>query len=170
MNSQTAAASLNGASQGEAESVDCAGRECCIARSLMTAANLLTRTADRVAAPLGLTSARWLMLCAIARFDEPPSVSELSSETLLTAQNVSRMLASMEREGLVQRVRAGAGGRTHAVQLTEQGSETLEQTKALADRIEVGFLAGFSQERLLRLEDDLQDLIRNLCDLDGDDE
>jgi MarR family transcriptional regulator for hemolysin len=170
MNSHAAPAHLNGAASTEPESVQCAGRECCIARSLMTAANLLTRTADRVAAPLGLTSSRWLMLCAIARFDDPPSVSELSNETLLTAQNVSRMLASMEREGLVRRVRAGAGGRTHAVRLTNQGSETLEKTRALADRIEVGFLAGFSQERLLRLEDDLQALISNLCDLDGDDE
>ena len=108
------------------------------------------------------------MLCTIAKFEDPPSVSELSAATLMTAQNVSRMLASMEREGLVARVRNGAGGRTHAVRLTEDGQTTLEQTKTLAERIEARFLSGFSDAQVLRLEDDLQRLIRNLCDDNGD--
>lgn len=140
----------------------CAGREACVARSLLTAANLLSRVGDRLSAEVGLTSSRWLMLCSISRFDDPPSVRALSEEVLLSAQNVSRMLAQMEADGLVERFNRTGSGRAMFVRLTEHGARTLERTRALADEIESWFLRGLSQEEVTRIDRDLWRLSDNL--------
>lgn len=153
---------VNTVHDGSAQEDGCSGREACVARSLLTAANLLTRVGDRLSASIGLTSSRWMMLCAISRFEEAPSVGAVSEEALLSVQNVSRMLGQMEADGLVERFTRPGAGRAVFVRLTERGSAALEQTRELADEIESWFLRGFSQAEVERIDRDLWRLSDNL--------
>lgn len=141
---------------------ECAGREACVARSLLTASNLLTRIGDRLSASIGLTSSRWLMLCTVSRCEGSPSIGALSEEVLLSVQNVSRMLGQMEADGLIERFTKPGSGRSVFVRLTEQGEATLERTRALADEIESWFLRGMSDEEVARIDRDLWRLSDNL--------
>jgi DNA-binding MarR family transcriptional regulator len=148
--------------RGTPAGTDCAGREACVARSLMTAANLLTRIGDRLSASIGLTSSRWLMLCTVSRFEGSPSIGALSEAVLLSVQNVSRMLGQMEADGLIERFTKPGSGRAVFVRLTERGEATLERTRALADEIESWFLQGMSDDEVARIDRDLWRLSDNL--------
>jgi DNA-binding MarR family transcriptional regulator len=148
--------------RGTPARADCAGREACVARSLMTAANLLTRIGDRLSASIGLTSSRWLMLCTVSRCEGSPSIGALSEAVLLSVQNVSRMLGQMEADGLIERFTKPGSGRSVFVRLTARGEAALEQTRALADEIESWFLRGMSDEEVARIDRDLWRLSDNL--------
>jgi DNA-binding MarR family transcriptional regulator len=59
----------------------------------------LLEGAERVTAPLGLTSARWQVLSAVE--DTPAPVSHVARALGLTRQTVQEMADAMAREGLV---------------------------------------------------------------------
>lgn len=145
-----------------AETHACAGEESALVRRLFTVNNMMMRLGDRLTAPIGLTSSRWLLLCALGRVEEPPTVRQLSEDALLSAQNVSRMLAAMEDEGLVERRTQPGSGRSLFVHLTDQGRTALEQTRELAKVFEQFFLDGINPEEVERTECTLQSLIDNL--------
>lgn len=120
--------------------------------------NTTMRIGDRLTAPLGLTSSRWLMLCAIhRRAEEPPRISDLSADAMLSAQNVSRMVASLEEEGLVERFNVPGTGRSTYVRLTEEGQRAIAACDQLGERFDEWFLA--------RLTDDDVDLLKQRLDL-----
>ena len=138
------------------------GKECGLVRLLFTINTLMMRTGDRLARPVGLTSSRWLLLCAVGRAEAPRSVGDLSGDALLSVQATSRMLASMEAEGLVTRFARRGAGRAVFVRLTAKGRRALEKTELLAERFELSFLKGFAPVELARLGGDLARLIENL--------
>lgn len=125
--------------------------------------NTTMRVGDRLTAPIGLTSSRWLMLCAIhRRADSPPRISDLSADAMLSAQNVSRMVASMEEEGLVERFTIPGAGRATYVKLTERGERVIEHCDRLGERLEGWFLARLKPEEVSLLKGKLDLLIENL--------
>jgi len=141
---------------------DACGQECPLVRQIFIISNVMMRLGDKLSAPIGLTSSRWLLLCAIGRIGEEASVKALSADAMLSAQNVSRMLASMEEEGLVERFTRPGHGRMVFVRLTSDGAETLEKTHELAKRFEERFLKGVSGESAEALSAELQRLLDNL--------
>ncbi|MGP1310569.1 MAG: MarR family winged helix-turn-helix transcriptional regulator [Phycisphaerales bacterium] len=125
--------------------------------------NTTMRIGDRLTAPLGLTSSRWLMLCAInRRADEPPRISDLSADAMLSAQNVSRMVASLEEEGLVERFTVAGAGRATYVRLTERGREVIDACDRLGERFDEWFLARLHDADVDLLKKKLDILIENL--------
>lgn len=127
--------------------------------------HLITRVGDRLSAEIGLTSSRWLLLCAIGEAESAggaPTVGGLSDSALLSPQAVSRMLAAMEGEGLVTRTTRAGHGRAVFVSLTGIGRVALEATEALAERFEAGMLGGLSEDEVRRIESDLGRLIENV--------
>lgn len=140
----------------------CEGRECGLVRHFFTLHHMLMRTGDRAAASIGLTAARWLLLCAASRTGEPRTVGRLSEDAMMSVQNTSRMIASMEDEGLVRRATRRGAGRAVFVELTAKGRKALERTEALAERFDRVFLAGFAPCEIDRLRADLERLIANL--------
>lgn len=133
-----------------------------LAHEFFTIHNLMMRVGDKFIAPLGLTSSRWLLLGALSQYDEPPSLSQLSSNTLLTVQNVSRMVGVLEADGLLERFTRSGAGRTTFIRLTEQGEDTLARARAACPLFSRWFLEGLSTERIRELEADLHRIIRNL--------
>jgi DNA-binding MarR family transcriptional regulator len=134
--------------------------------------NTTMRIADRLTAPLGMTSSRWLMLCAINRREEdeggPPRISDLSADAMLSAQNVSRMVAAMEDEGLVERFSVPGGGRATYVRLTARGKDVIAQCDRLGERFDERFLARLSAGDVELLKNKLDLLIENLAGYEQD--
>jgi DNA-binding MarR family transcriptional regulator len=156
----------------EAKTADPAGaggREACLVRRVFTLRHLMMRVGDRLSAEIGLTSSRWLLLCAIGETEqdgEPPTVGELSERATLSVQGVSRMLAAMEGEGLIVRSSRPGHGRAVFVSLTEVGRAALEATESLAERFERGLLRGIDEGDVASIEDRLGRLIANVQDFE----
>ncbi len=134
------------------------------------------RIGDRMTAEIGLTCSRWLLLSSLFHREEEPTVTELSADALQSVQNVSRMLRSMEDEGLVERFRKRGGGRATYVRLTPAGEEALQQAMPLREEIHRQFLEGLSPEEVRQLVGLLDRLSANLeaveqrlgsCGVDG---
>lgn len=141
-------------------------KEAPLAQRVFIIHNMMMRIGDRLVAHLGLTSSRWLLLGAVADRCEPPMLSELSTDALLSLQNVSRMVASMEADGLLERFAKPGNNRAVYIRLTDKGRAIHERTKAQARRFAEAFLAGTSERDIERLESDLEYLIRNLESLE----
>lgn len=124
--------------------------------------NLMMRIGDRLVADLGLTSSRWLLLGAVEQFEQPPTLSELSNSALLSLQNVSRMVASMEADGLVRRITVPGCGRSTFVTLTDRGREVHQRAEDAARVFAAGFLEGFSESEIEETERRLERLLNNL--------
>lgn len=143
-------------------------REAPLAKRVFILHNLMMRIGDRLVADLGLTGSRWLLLGAVADRPEPPTLTELSSDAVLSLQNVSRMVAAMEGAGLLERFAKPGRGRAMCVRLTEQGLALHEQTKRRAERFAVAFLEGLTGAEVFGLETDFERLIGNLERLESE--
>lgn len=142
---------------------DAGSRECPLVRQIFTLNNLIMRVGDRMAAPIGLTSSRWMLLCLIERAgDAGATASGLSAEANLSVQNVSRMLAAMESEGLVARDRRPGEGRTVYVRLTPQGVSAALATKELAERFRAQLFRAMADAELDALAQGLDRLVANV--------
>lgn len=137
-------------------------REAPLAQRVFILHNQIMRVSDRLVAPLGLTSSRWLLLGALEKYQSPPTLSELSQDGLLTLQNVSRMVAAMEREGLVERFSQPGRGRSVFVRILPAGHDMLEAAEQAARRFSVGFLQGMDEQSVGKGERLLETLIGNL--------
>ena len=130
--------------------------------------HMVMRVGDRLTGPLGLTSSRWMMLCAIGKKAEPQTVGALSEELRLSPQNVSRMVGSMESEGLVERVTNLGPGRTTHVRLTEAGRVARERLEVLGEGFINQILRGVDADEVAALEAVLERLIENTMAYEAD--
>jgi DNA-binding MarR family transcriptional regulator len=80
---------------------------------------------DRLAKPLGLTSARWQVLGAIG--DEPLSVARIARNMGLARQNVQRLADVLQMDGIVHYAANPEHKRAKLVGLTPKGRRILEQ-------------------------------------------
>ena len=138
------------------------GTECELFRSVFTLNTLLMRVTDRLTGDIGLTGSRWLLLSAVVWTEEPPTITELSKRCILSVQNVSRMVAAMESEGLLERDQVAGEGRAVRVVLTSHGREVLEGTVPLAQRLRERFLHGLDEAEIAALGNQLEQLVSNL--------
>lgn len=133
-----------------------------LAQELFIIHNLMMRLGDRLVGEFGLTGSRWLLMGALDRYGEPPTLSELSQDALLSLQNVSRMVSAMEADGLVERFSKPGGGRRIYVRLTPRGEEVKARTHDRGVLFTSGMLAGLSPDDLARAQDIVDRLMANL--------
>jgi len=88
--------------------------------------SLLLTAGDRLVAPLGLTSARWQILGAIAYAERPEPVAWLARGLGANRQNVQRIINDLHSEGLVAFEANPHHRRAQLVVLTEKGRQTFE--------------------------------------------
>ncbi|WP_306113793.1 MarR family winged helix-turn-helix transcriptional regulator [Roseovarius sp. MMSF_3305] len=86
---------------------------------------------DRLVADLGLTSARWQVLGAIAYAAHPESVAWHARTMGVHRQGVQRIVNEMEKEGIVEFQPNPHHKRAHLVVLTSKGQELFEAAIAL---------------------------------------
>jgi DNA-binding MarR family transcriptional regulator len=121
-------------------------------REVFIVHNLMMRCAERYVADLGLTASRWLLLGVIQESEEPLTLTELSQDALLSVQNVSRMVAAVEADGLVHRFSREGHGRAVFVRLTERGRQVVELACARGERFCEHFLEHVSPDELAAAE------------------
>jgi len=134
-----------------------------LVQEIFTLNNLMIRMGDKLVADLGLTGTRWMMIGALNNYDEPPTLTELSNDALLSVQNVSRMVASMEQEELVERFTLPGRGRSVFVRLTEKAKAIDEKSCRAGECFVSRFLDGFSDEERETLQGMVDRLIVNLA-------
>lgn len=132
-----------------------------LAQEIFLLANLMQRAADRLVARHQLTATRWLLTAALEHFERPPSLTELAADGLMTVQNVSRLVASMEADGLVERFTVQGRGRQVFVKLTARGEQACHAAEEDAKRFARHFLDGLSNHGINHARDTLDTLIRN---------
>jgi DNA-binding MarR family transcriptional regulator/N-acetylglutamate synthase-like GNAT family acetyltransferase len=98
--------------------------------------------------PYTLTEAR--ILFEIAHRDEP-TATELSRELGLDAGYLSRMLARLERRGLIEKVRSKSDARRRLLSLTPAGTEAFSLLDVRSREEVAEMLEGLSEEEQRRL-------------------
>ena len=146
----------------------CPSGDCRLTLEIFTLNNMIMRMGDKLVGHLGLTSSRWLLLGALSRYEEPPTISLLSTDALLSLQNVSRMVAAMEEDGLVRRSTKIGQGRATFVEFTDAGREAVAKTKRIGAAFAEKFHEGLSEEELDTMQSGMQRLFSNLAAMQDD--
>ena len=87
---------------------------------------------------------------------------ELADYYKIEPATVSRLLANMERKGLIRRESRQGDKRAATVAITEEGKRVYSRMEEHFEQIRRRELDGFSQEEVEQLQDFLQRLYRNL--------
>ncbi len=93
--------------------------------------NLLLTAGDRLVSELGLTSARWEILGAIAVADRPQPVAWLARDMGANRQNVQRIINDLVKAGLVALQPNPHHRRAQLVVLTDKGKQTFDAAMRL---------------------------------------
>ena len=135
---------------------------------------LLNRAGTRIATsfserirPLGLTLPGWRVLAALHEKDGR-RMGELSDTTSIEVSTLTRLVDSLERDGLVQRRRDRVDARAVALHVTAAGRRLTQRLLPLAERYETAALAGFSAREAAALKAALRRVYANMAGLDED--
>lgn len=93
--------------------------------------NLTLTWGDRLAAPFGLTSARWQILGAIVFAKRPQPVAWLARDLGANRQNVQRIVNDLHKEGLVVFESNPHHRRARLVVLTQKGQRAYDAAIAI---------------------------------------
>ncbi|WP_136065147.1 MarR family winged helix-turn-helix transcriptional regulator [Modicisalibacter radicis] len=99
--------------------------------SLFRVNNLTINWGDRLVAPLGLTSARWQILGAIAYADRPRPVAWLARDLGANRQNIQRIVNDLHKDGIVSFTPNPHHKRAHLVVLTVKGRRVYDEALRL---------------------------------------
>jgi len=93
--------------------------------------NLILTAGDRLVSELGLTSARWEILGAIAYADRPQPVAWLARDMGANRQNVQRIINDLHKAGLVAFEPNPHHRRAQLVVLTDKGKQAFDAAMRL---------------------------------------
>jgi DNA-binding MarR family transcriptional regulator len=122
----------------------------------------LLAAGDRLAAPVGLTSARWQVLGAIALASSPQPVASLARSMGLTRQAVQRLVNELDAEGFVAFDDNPHHQRAKLVVLTKQGRDAFDAVSRLQVPWANDLAAGVSAKSLAAASQVLATLTRQL--------
>lgn len=120
---------------------------------------------DSITAPLGLTSARWQVMGAIAEAQGSLPVASLARNMGLVRQSVQRIVGELTAVGLARLADNPHHKRAKLVQLTAEGAELFDQVNAnwlpLAERL-LSDISAEETERCVALLRVLRDRVDGL--------
>ena len=93
--------------------------------------SLLVTAGDRLVARLGLTSARWQVLGAIAAAERPQPVAWIARDMGANRQNVQRIINDLRKHALVAFEANPHHRRAQLVVLTDKGKQTFDAAMRL---------------------------------------
>lgn len=114
---------------------------------LKRAQHALRTSIDDQLNPLGLTTAQYNLLSAVA---VEPGISNaaLARMAFVTAQSMQGIVANMEKQGLLRRVPHPTHGRIRQSELTRKGTDLLARANKVLIGIEEKMTEGLSQEEV----------------------
>jgi DNA-binding MarR family transcriptional regulator len=129
---------------------------------IFRASNLLSRIGGKLTAKVGLTSAQqWMLLSTISK-REGLSLKDLREDTLVTKQNISKMVDRLRQEGYVTTYEDSTDRRITRVKLTEQGKQILKALKPLTSASNDRTFEIFEPEEFLVFASLLERLVTHL--------
>jgi len=126
----------------------------------------LLAAGDALVAPLGLTSARWQVLGAVALASQPGPIAHIARAMGLTRQNVRRIVQDMVAAGLLELRPNPHHRRAPLVCLTAEGRRVHAATEALQRPWAEALARGLAPEAIAQAHA----LLRTLCERLGDEE
>jgi MarR family transcriptional regulator for hemolysin len=118
--------------------------------------------ADERFAPLGLTQARWVPLCHLARAGGSLPQRELVHLSGIEGPSLVRLLDELARLGLIERRNGDADRRTKTVHLADAARPIVKELDSRAARLRADVLDGISGRDLASFRKVLAQLARNL--------
>jgi DNA-binding MarR family transcriptional regulator len=129
---------------------------------IFRASNLLSRIGGKLTAKVGLTSAQqWMLLSTISK-REGLSLKDLREDTLVTKQNISKMVDRLRQEGYVTTYEDSIDRRITRVKLTEQGKQILKALKPFTSASNDRTFEIFEPEEFLVFASLLERLVTHL--------
>ena len=125
---------------------------------LFRANSLLLTAGDRLVTSLGLTSARWQILGAIADAERPEPVAWLARNLGANRQNVQRIVNDLHTEGLVAFKANPHHRRAQLVVLTDKGRQAFDA----AMRLQAPWVNGLSDGLAVKDIETTRNVMRTL--------
>jgi homoprotocatechuate degradation regulator HpaR len=110
----------------------------------------------------GLTEQQWRVLRALASSDEPLEVTMLASRTALLAPSVTRIVARLADDGLLDRDAVPGDARRSTLTLTRAGHELVARIAPQSEAAYAEIEAAFGSDRLAALLAELEALSTTL--------
>lgn len=102
---------------------------------------------------------------AVLRQEGAQRLSDLGAMVTVEVSTLSRLITTMQRKGLVSRVRPEHNGRTVSIALTSSGETLVDQLMPLAAHFEAVGTKTFSAKEITWLKQALKQIHDNLEDL-----
>lgn len=109
-------------------------------------------------ADYGLTEQQWRVLRALMASSEPLEVSELAERAILLAPSLSRILAKLDHDGLINRHPHSSDQRRALITLSSKGAALVSTIAPESERRYNAIEAEFGSKRLALLLRELHDL------------
>ncbi len=109
-------------------------------------------------ADFGLTEQQWRVLRALASADEPLEVTQVAARTELLPPSVSRIVARLADDSLIERTTVEHDQRRATLRLTRRGRGLVTRVAPHSERLYAEIEAAFGTERLAQLLTELHDL------------
>jgi len=119
---------------------------------------------DEKLRPMGYGTARMEALSTIARSPEPSAQIAIAKRIGIEGPTLTRMLDTLEADGLVVRRQDPSDRRTKLIELTESGRQALEDITAVAHAFRASVLIGLSDAELDQVNAITGKLMETLCD------
>lgn len=124
----------------------------------------LIESGNQLVKPLGLTSARWQILGAIATRGRPATCPEIARAMGITRQGALKQLDLLEEEGLVETLENEKNERSPLYDLTTAGRKKYASAMKLQEKWVLKLMKNLNQADLKSTASTLGHLIMNLDD------
>jgi DNA-binding MarR family transcriptional regulator len=116
---------------------------------LVTAGEFAQKAGDQlVFADYGLNSAKYSVLRVLQSQGGKPSMTELKNHIMRSPANLTQLIDSLEKEGLVARVPAPGDRRSYLIELTRKGRTLMTKVEAFMLQQMRDYLKDYSDEDL----------------------
>lgn len=128
---------------------------------LYAASRMVTKLYQPLLEKLGITYPQYLILLVLWENDEL-SVNEIGKKLMLETNTLTPLLKRMEVKGIVKRTRSKSDERRVIVKLTDKGDALKQSALCIPLELLEGMTNQFPLERVGRLRDDLNALLKAL--------
>jgi DNA-binding MarR family transcriptional regulator len=128
---------------------------------LYAASRMVTKLYQPLLEKLGITYPQYLILLVLWENDEL-SVNEIGKKLMLETNTLTPLLKRMEVKGIVKRTRSKSDERRVIVKLTDKGNALKQSALCIPLELLEGMTNQFPLERVSRLRDDLNALLKAL--------
>lgn len=121
---------------------------------LLTSSQLIEKQVrGRFRTEFDTTLPRFDVMAALARVPDGQSMGDISRWLLVSSGNITGIIARLEEDGLVTRVRSEDDRRAHLVRLSRQGREEFEEMSQAHEKWIRNMLSGMTRKEMATLDE-----------------